>query len=73
VADWFAGSDVRHLEKIATAYFVTLKNPRLPVAERARKINSLKPHVDIIAAEQAIELVDAKRLEALKQFNDVAA
>src|SRR5579872_677006 len=28
VADWFAGSDVRHLEKIATAYFVTQKNPR---------------------------------------------
>src|ERR1700674_1555635 len=26
IADWFAGSDVRHLEKIATAYFVTLKN-----------------------------------------------
>ena len=73
VADWFAGSDVRNLEKIATAYFVTLKNPRLPVAERARKINFLKPHVDIIAAEQAVQAVDAKRLEAKKQFNQIAA
>jgi hypothetical protein len=73
VADWFAGSDVRHLEKIATAYFVTLKNPRLPAGERAKKINSLKPHVDILAAEQAIETVDAKRLEARREFKGVAA
>lgn len=73
VADWFAGSDVRSLEKLATAYFITLKNPRLPVGERARKINSIKPHVDIVAAEQAVQIVDAKRLEAQKQFNEIAA
>ena len=54
-------------------YFITLKNPRLPASERARKINSLKPHVDIIAAEQAIQMVDARRLEAKKQFSEVAA
>jgi len=73
IADWFAGSDVRHLEKIATAYFVTSKNPRMPPRERARKINSLKPHVDIGAAEEAVQVVDAKRLEAQQQFNQVAA
>jgi len=73
VADWFAGSDVRYLEKIATAYFITMKNPRLPAGERARKINSIKPHVDIISAEQAIQVVDAKRLQAQKQFSEIAA
>jgi len=73
VADWFAGSDVRLLEKLATAYFVTAKNPRLPVNERARKINFLKPHVDINSAEQAVEAVDAKRREAQEQFSQVAA
>jgi uncharacterized protein YwgA len=38
LADWFSGSDVRHLERIATAYFVTAKNPRDPAMERARKL-----------------------------------
>jgi hypothetical protein len=36
LADWFATSDVRYLEKIATAYYVTTKNPRVPAAERAK-------------------------------------
>jgi len=73
VADWFAGSDVRYLEKIATAYFVTIKNPRIPAVERARRLNSLKPHVDIFAAEEAVQIVDAKRQEAQKQFKEIAA
>jgi uncharacterized protein YwgA len=64
LADWFASSDVRHLEKIATAYFVTAKNPRDPAIQRARKLNSLKPHVDIYAAELAVQIVDEKRKEA---------
>jgi hypothetical protein len=72
IADWFAGSDVRYLEKIATAYFVTMKNPRVPASERARKLNSLKPHVDIFAAEEAVQIVDAKRQEAQKQFTVAA-
>jgi hypothetical protein len=73
VTDWFAGSDVRYLEKIATAYFVTTKNPRTPAVERARKLNSLKPHVDILSAEEAVQIVDTKRQEAQKQFKEIAA
>jgi hypothetical protein len=73
LADWFATSDVRHLEKVATAYFVTMKNPRLSSIERAKKLNSLKPHVDIHAAEEAVRIVDAKRLEAKDQFKEIAA
>jgi len=72
LADWFAASDVRHLEKIATAYFVTNKNPRDPAVERARKLTSLKPHVDITSAEEAVRIVDEKRQEA-KQALGLAA
>lgn len=69
LAQWFSGSDVRHLEKIATAYFVTTKNPRDPAMERARKLNSLKPHVDMQSAEQAVRIVDEKRKEAKQQLS----
>ena len=30
LAEWFSANDVRYLEKIATAYYVTKKNPRDP-------------------------------------------
>ena len=73
LAEWFAASDVRHLEKVATAYYVTKKNPRDPAIERARKLNSLKPHVDIPAAEQAVRIVDEKRKEAKQQLGADAA
>lgn len=61
LADWFSASDVRHLEKVATAYFVTAKNPRTSTIERAKKLHSLKPHVDMVAAEEALKIVDEKR------------
>jgi uncharacterized protein YwgA len=68
LAEWFSASDVRHLERIATAYFVTAKNPRDPAIERARKLNSLKPHVDMQTAEQAMRIVDEKRQEVKRQL-----
>jgi hypothetical protein len=68
VANWLASSDVRTLEKVATAYYVTKKNPRDPVTERARKVNIMKPHVDIIAAEEAIKIVDRKREQAKREI-----
>ena len=61
MADWFSSNDVRYLEKVSTAYFVTAKNPRSPTSERAKKLHSLKPHVDIVAAEEALRIVDEKR------------
>jgi uncharacterized protein YwgA len=64
LAGWFEASDVRHLEKVATAYYVTKKNPHEPAIERARKVSSLKPHVNIEAAQEAIRIVDEKRKEA---------
>ncbi len=68
LAEWFSTNDVRYLERIATAYFVTAKNPRDPAIERARKLNSLKPHVDMQAAEQAVRIVDEKRKEVKQQL-----
>jgi hypothetical protein len=73
VTDWFAASDVKHLEKVTTAYYVTQKNPRDPTIQRAKKLNSLKPHVDIQAAEEAVRLVDEKRKQAKSQLGDIAA
>jgi len=49
------------LEKIASAYYVTKKNPRDPAVERAKKLNALKPHIDISTAEEAVRIVDEKR------------
>jgi uncharacterized protein YwgA len=68
VAKWLATSDVRNLEKLATAYYVTQKNPRDPIIVRAKKINSLKPHVDVVAAEEAIKIVEQKRQQAINEI-----
>jgi hypothetical protein len=57
------------LERVATAYFLTAKNPRDPAIERARKLNSLKPHVDMQAAENAVRIVDEKRKEVKQQLS----
>jgi uncharacterized protein YwgA len=73
ITDWFAASDVRHLEKVATAYYVTKKNPRDPAVERAKKLNSLKPHVDMQAAEEAVRIVDEKRNQAKGLMLEIAA
>lgn len=73
IAKWFAAKDVKYLEKIATAYYVTKKNPRDPEFERAKKLSSLKPHVDINSAEEAVQVVDEKRSEARIQLGQIAA
>jgi hypothetical protein len=73
LAEWFSNSDVRQLEKLATAYFVTTKNPRIPQMERAKRLNLLKPHVDIHAAEEAVKIVDEKRKLARTKFGAAAA
>src|ERR1039458_1866708 len=73
LAEWFKSSDVRQLERLATAYYVTKKNPRDPALERAKKLISLKPHVDIQAADRAIRIVDEKRTQAKQELTTVAA
>jgi protein involved in temperature-dependent protein secretion len=50
--------------RLATAYFVTRKNPRFPLYERAKKVNVLKPHVDVHVADETLRWVEEKRREA---------
>ena len=69
VAKWLARSDVRSLERLATAYYVTKKNPRDPIIERAKKLNSLKPHVDVASAEEAIKIVEQKKEQAKQEIS----
>ncbi|MGC2141000.1 MAG: hypothetical protein WA620_05390, partial [Methylovirgula sp.] len=73
LTDWFAASDVKYLEKITSAYYITKRNPRDPAIERAKKLSALKPHVDFKAAEEAVRIVDAKRELAKSQLGDLAA
>jgi hypothetical protein len=68
IADWFSSRDVRYLEKVATAYYVTLKLPKEPLALQAGRITSLKPHVDLESAEEAIRVVEEKRKLAAHGF-----
>ncbi len=64
VAKWFGSRDVRYLERVATAYFITCKHVREPVSSRAKRLVTLKPHIDLSAAEEAVQIVDKKRQEA---------
>lgn len=64
VANWFGSRDVRYLERVATAYFITCKHVREPVSSRAKRLVTLKPHIDLPAAEEAVRIVDEKRQEA---------
>jgi uncharacterized protein YwgA len=64
IARWFSKNDVKYLEKVATAYFVASKHPREPLDILAQRINSMKPHVDIEAALEALKIVGEKRGEA---------
>jgi hypothetical protein len=68
VAEWFSAQDVKYLEKVATAYFVTSRHAREPVSSRAKRLNMLKPHVDIASAEEAVRIVDEKRNQAKQRI-----
>ncbi len=57
VADRLAKKDVRELERVATALFVSRKETA-DVRERANKIHQLKPHVSLPDAISAVEELD---------------
>src|SRR5262249_43791681 len=64
VASWFGSKDVRYLERVATAYYISCKHYREPIINRAQRLTVLKPHVDLAEAEEAVRVVDRKREEA---------
>jgi uncharacterized protein YwgA len=64
IADKLGPKDVNQLERIATALFVTLQDPRAATAGRAQEIMELKPHIAETRATAAVEEVDALLAEA---------
>jgi uncharacterized protein YwgA len=67
VAKRLAKKDVKELERLATALFVT-KNEisDVSIEARAAKINELKPHVPLNLAQEAVEEFDRLADEAKK-------
>ena len=68
VADELGEEPVVELERLATAWFVTVKHPADP-EERARTVNTLKPHITLEEARSAIQRVD-DIAERAKKFKD---
>ena len=50
----FGNSDVKYLEKITTAIFITKDSPNETEASRAKKMNELKPHIPLKECEGAM-------------------
>jgi hypothetical protein len=53
--------------------FCDAKHPRESVESRAKRINELKAHVDLQAAEEAVKTVDQKRIEVREIVPAIAA
>jgi uncharacterized protein YwgA len=63
MASWLGKSDVRSLEKIASAVYFSKLESREETTKRAACIVEAKPHISLRDAESAIDLVDAKWAE----------
>jgi len=72
IADKLGDKGVVDLEKLATAYYVTLENSDKDEDIRADIIVELKPHIKPEAAKQAVQEVDAF-IEQVEQKNLRAA
>jgi uncharacterized protein YwgA len=57
IAETVKDSQVKSLEKIATALFVKRKMPQKSVVEQAEYIHMLKPHIEILSAKEALDKV----------------
>ena len=55
VAQTLGDTGISHLEKLATALYVTLNGESTEVDERAHQIHDLKPHINLPQAEVAIK------------------
>ncbi|MBX9911577.1 MAG: hypothetical protein K2Z25_23085 [Beijerinckiaceae bacterium] len=54
VADKFGKNDVKYLEKITTAIFITQASPKDSDLDRAKKMYELKPHIPLKECELAM-------------------
>jgi len=58
IADKLGDKGVVDLERLATAYYVTLENSQSGVDARAEEIVALKPHIEPESAQKAVQDVD---------------
>jgi hypothetical protein len=72
IADKLGDKGVVDLERLATAYYVTLGNADRSQGDRADAIVKLKPHIKPESARQAVEDVDALIAEVNKKELRVA-
>ena len=66
IADKLGDKGVVDLERLATAYYVTIENPDKDRNARAAAIVELKPHIRPESAKQAVQDVDALIVEVRK-------
>jgi hypothetical protein len=66
VARHFGGKNVADLERVATAIYITLKQPRDSFEMRAVELNRLKPHISLPVALASIREADQLLQGALK-------
>lgn len=62
VAGWFEKKGVADLEKMATALWVQQESPSLPDAAKAERVHTIKPHIPVEDARQALQAVAALSL-----------
>lgn len=65
VVDRLASKNVAELERLATALYVRLEMPEAGKGELAKRINSLKPHVSLEEAKNALYVVEGFDRERL--------
>lgn len=58
VARELGGRQVVELERLATAWYVTVDSSEAGAEDRARSVNALKPHIAIEDARSAVQKVD---------------
>lgn len=64
VAKELSNKNVRELERLGTALFITAQKSEASVEKRARLVNRLKPHVTVAQARTAVIDVDGLRKKA---------
>jgi len=69
VAERFGGKQVSHLERLATAFYIS-KEMKGSANARAERVNELKPHISFDMALDAVRTVDGWQQEATSLGTD---
>jgi hypothetical protein len=70
IVDWLGRKDVKELERLSTALFISVTQKDTSAADRVAIIRSIKPHISEADAERAIVDVQIK-LESARQLDFV--